>query len=340
VRRLAGVGRLADRRPEPRDLGPGDAAIRDLEERYDVVVVGSGLSGMAAAAAAAEAGAGVLLVDEYHLPGGHSIGYQADPDFSAMRDDLIARTEDAEKIHILRGTTAYGFYPPGRLMVGRGSASGMAAVSAKSFVIATGALDVTPLFENNDLPGVFGARAIRLFLERDGLLPAKNAVVYGTGAGLVDTAGLLMSRGIRVNALVDSYPAAPGGFDPRAAGLPPGTRIETAASLVRAEGDEWISRAVFEKSDGTSFSVPCDMLCIAVPGQPSFELPQQAGFDFRFAGDPAVPDLRVMQPTDDTAGNEGGARVFLTGEAAGIPDWKEKINHAVRAGVAAVEPTP
>ena len=122
--------------------------------------------------------------------------------------------------------------------------------------------------------------------------------------------------------------------------MPAGTRFETAATLIRAEGDGWIARAVFKGRDGNPFSLPCDLLCIATPGQPSFELAQQAGFNFRFSGDPGKPDLRVMQPTTDVVDEEGGCRVLLTGEAAGKLDWKEKINHAVRAGVAAVESAP
>jgi sarcosine oxidase subunit alpha len=342
VRRLAGVGRLANRGPETGNPRPVDQDIRELDERYDVVVVGSGLSGMAAAVAAGEAGAGVLLVDEYGFPGGHSIGFQEDTDLAAARDGLAWKIEETKNIKILRGATAFGFYPPGRLLLGRESgkddAGGMTTVSAASFIFATGAQDITPLFENNDLPGVFGARAIRLFLERDGLQPGEKAVIYGSGPGLANTAGLLRSRGIQVAAIVDGSVPVSADAPLQPAGLPDGTRFETASTLIRAEGNEWISRAVFKDRDGNPFSLPCDLLCIASPGQPSFELAQQAGFTFFLSGEPGKPDLRVMQPQTDVVDDEGGCRVLLTGEAAGKLDWKEKINHAVRAGVAAAGP--
>jgi sarcosine oxidase subunit alpha len=333
VRRMAGVGKINYTSNEPHLAPPFAPSLAALRERYDVVVIGAGVSGMSAALAAAEAGVDVLVVEEYAGPGGHSIGRGLDARAAASRDDLLKRLAISPKISVSTGTTAQGFYPPERLLLGHvdrdGRGDGLALVSASSLVLATGAQDVTPLFENNDLPGVFGARGLRLFLERDGLVPGRNAVVFGTGSSLQDTVRLLEAWGISVRAIVDARPVGSGGTTP----------LQTRERLVAAEGRDWVSSAVFENAGGDRWSVPCDLLCIAAPGQPAFELAQQAGFQFEFASGGAWPEgLEIMTPTADVLKIPSGSRVYLVGETAGRFETNAKIGHAADIGAAAARP--
>jgi sarcosine oxidase subunit alpha len=334
IRRMAGVGKIDHRKSERQPPPHADTFLANLRDRYDVVVVGAGVSGAATALAAAGAGADVLLVDEYANPGGHAIGHREDTEFAAARDDLIQRVEREASVTLALGTTAQGLYTPDRLLLGRegrrGSAGALVTVSASTFVFATGAQDVVPLFENNDLPGVFGARGARLFLERDRLVFGRTAVVYGAGPEVSEAAGLLRAHNIAVKAVVVATPAHP-------AGLPADTRVYSGAKLVRAEGREWISRAVFLAEDGNRVSLPCDALCIAGPGQPAFELAHQAGFHFAFAGDGTREDLAIVSPTTDVIENDSGSRRYLVGEASGRVEWKDKIDHATAVGTAAAQ---
>jgi len=343
VRRLAGVGRI-DNRPQPsRPLPPPPATLSGLRDQYGVVVVGAGVSGLSAALAAAGAGADVLLVDEYGVAGGHAIGRLADAGLASARDDLIRRVVDAAsdkpKVEMVAGTTAQGYYDPGRLLLGKGGSGatggGMKAVSADALEFATGARDLIPLFENNDLPGIMGSRGLRLFLERDGLVPGRHAVVYGTGVDLTDTVALLRAWGVGI-AAVALASAAPG---PGAFGLPPDVRKITGARLLGAEGRGWIERAVFDAGGRGPVTLPCDLLCVAVPGQPSFELAQQAGFVFQLQATVGREDLKVMVPTEDVLDDGTGPRRFLVGEASGRFDWNDKIAHAARVGAAAARIT-
>jgi sarcosine oxidase subunit alpha len=319
IRRLAGVGRIEHRSPEPHDVAPPDSFLAGLKPHYGVAVVGAGVSGMAAALAAAQAGAEVLLVDEYASPGGHSMGRRVDTELAVARDGLVRSIEVAGSVTLAPLTTALAFYAPDRLLLGReakgDAGTGMRSVTAGAFVFAGGALDTIPLFENNDTPGVFGSRGLRLFLERDGLVPGKCAVVYGTGFDLDEAVGLLRAWGIEVEAAVDA----------------------AHNKLVRAEGGDWIARAVFETDAGSRFTRPCDMLCVAVGGQPAFELAQQACFRFAFEdpGDPLRDDLKVMKPESDILDDGEGPCRFLVGESAGKRDWRIKVEHATRAGTAA-----
>jgi sarcosine oxidase subunit alpha len=354
IRRLAGVGKIDHSSNALHETPPPNPSFARLKLSYDVVVVGAGVSGLAAALGAANAGAQVLLVDEYKNPGGHSIGRGLEPGSVAARDDLLRRVRHAAGVETASGTIAQGFYPPDRLLLGHArqgeSEGGLKTVAAKAFVFATGAQDLVPLFENNDLPGVFGARGLRLFLERDGLVPGGNAVVYGAtvDSGVRQTVNLLREWNIAIDAIVVAdgpHDRSPGDArgdsglirreDARWESLGD-SRLYTGAKLVRAEGRGWISRAVFETGASTPLSVPSDLLCVAVPAQPAFELAQQAGFRYGFSPDSALrEDLEIMTPAVDVLEDESNPPRYLVGEAAGHFDWNSKIEHASSAGGAA-----
>ena len=364
IRRMAGVGRIDHSSNALHETPPPNPSFARLKQSYDVVVVGAGISGLAASLGAADAGAQVLLVDEYAVAGGHSIGRGLEPGGVRARDDLLDGVQHAAGVETATGTIAQGFYPPDRLLLGQvrhgESGGGLKTVAAKAFVFATGAQDLVPLFENNDLPGVFGARGLRLFLERDGLVPGHNAVVYGAAvdSGVRQTVNLLREWNIAIEAIVVADADGPG-FPDRthavtredARGDTIGdsrflrredarweTSLYTGAKLVRAEGRGWISRAVFETGASTPLSVPCDLMCIAVPAQPAFELAQQAGFRYGFSPDSAVrEDLEIMMPAVDVLDDGSNPPCYLVGEASGRFDWNSKIEHASSMGAEAAK---
>jgi len=318
LRKMAGVGRLSNTATtmnrtdieEHRKTAPSPKA------EYDTIVVGAGLSGMSAAIASAENGASVLLVDEYRQPGGNTIGFHNDDQRMSTRDDMIDKLRATQSIDYLPRTTAQAFYPPQTLLLGPGGAvsplgepsssstiAAMHRVRASSFVFATGAYDVVPLFENNDTPGIFGSRAIRLLVERDDLLPGSRAVVYGIGPQLETLRQYLEHHRIDVVATVD------------AADL----------KLVRASGEQWLSSVtVASRKSGESNTIQCDMMCIALPGQPAYELAYQAGFKFEMSGD-EITETRTMLPTTQSIQNDDGTSFFVVGELAGQTIWKQKI---------------
>jgi sarcosine oxidase subunit alpha len=189
-------------------------------------------------------------------------------------------------------------------MVSRGRPAMMERVRAGSVVLATGAFDTIPLFANNDMPGVFGTRGLRLFLERDGMALGTRALLYGSGREADDAAALLQSHGVAVV-----------------------SRIEDSR-LLGVDGRDWVRSARVETAGG-SRRVACDLVCVAVAGQPDFALTQQAGFAFALDG--VSGGLAVMRPTADRLERDG-QRVFLVGETAGIAEWVRKIEHAAAAG--------
>jgi sarcosine oxidase subunit alpha len=371
VRKMAGVGRLqgdVDRRV---DADP--ACDEDHDPRhdrrvgnfYDVIVVGAGITGMAAAISSAKKGAKVLLVDEYPFPGGHSIGFQSDPELAASRDNLIEGVDRQPSLRYHPRTTALGFYPPDTLLLGPGGSTGfepyagraqtstaiacptpqkvMKKVRARSFVFATGANDIVPVFENNDIPGIFGSRAIRLLLERDGLKPGSHAVVYGTGPALGETAELLLHHEVSVVALIDPSDRLDGLVS--SSDKLGGIQQISDTRVARVNGKDWIS-AVTVAGDkthgGTSSrerSFSCDLLCTAFAGQGAYELPHQAGFEFSLMATP-LDENRILLPAQTRFEPTPGAGIVyhIVGEAAGESVWTRKIDVGKEAGRDAAKP--
>jgi sarcosine oxidase subunit alpha len=303
---------------------------------------------MSAALSAAHHGLNVLLVDEYDFPGGHSFGYQSDAELVSARDSLSDKIKRHVAVTYLPGTTAQGFYPPDTLLLGPGGSAGfgtraaMTRVRARSFVFATGANDAVPLFENNDTPGIFGDRAMRLLLERDNLRPGRRAVVYGTDPAMHAAGELLLHHGIEIAALVDPAQEAPTGGP--GGGVFDKTRTIAGARITRASGGAWMTRASgrawirsveFSTPGGGKTALECDLLCVALPGQPSYELSYQAGIEYALSDAP-IDELRVMRPVAARGAAEDGSSAFwVTGEAAGETDWRKKIEDGTRAGVEA-----
>jgi sarcosine oxidase subunit alpha len=311
---------------------------------------------LSAALSAARGGASVLLVDEYAHGGGHSLGYHHESEIGSVRDDLVVKTLAHTLIEHMPQTTAQAFYPPKTLLVGPGGAVtpsrdprsetesasetlvGLHRVNASAFIFATGAYDTIPLFDNSDTAGIFGSRAIRLFLERDGLKPGSRAVVYGTGRALGDLSHYLVRHKIDIAAVVDaSAPPAGSGED-----LPRGVRCFKNSRVDEANGGEWLSSVTVVESHANSdrskkHVIPCDLLCIAFPGQGAYELAYQAGFKFEMSSDPLLEN-KVMLPSTSSTRSDNGVPFFVIGELAGQRAWRDKVIAGEDAGSRTAQP--
>ncbi|HET9702125.1 MAG TPA: 2Fe-2S iron-sulfur cluster-binding protein, partial [Burkholderiales bacterium] len=140
-RRLTGLGRLDFSAPRVR-----------THKRYDfcdVLVVGAGPSGIAAALAAAEAGAEVVVADENARPGGSGL-YQLAGDATSAQPirDLLKAIAGQPRIRLRCGTLAAGYYADH--WVPLVDAERMTKMRARSVVVATGAFEQPAVFRNND----------------------------------------------------------------------------------------------------------------------------------------------------------------------------------------------
>ena len=210
IRRAAGLGR------PPTELDPDRYASRHLHT--DVLVVGAGPAGIAAARAAAASGARVVLVDENAEMGGALL---SDPgvriDGAPAWDWLEARLGElrAMGVRLMTRTTAIGYWH--RNMVGlcerltdhmdappkSAPRERLWRVRAGEVVLAQGALEKPLVFSGNDRPGVMLAGAAQTFLHRYGVRVGDRAVAVTSHDSAWHAALDLADAGTAVAAIVD-----------------------------------------------------------------------------------------------------------------------------------------
>ena len=184
-----------------------------MKDHSDIVVVGAGPAGMAAATVAAEHGACVLLLDEQPLAGGQiyrAVSHQTltdrgilGPDYYRGRDLVSGlQTSGAEYV---AGATVWQVSPEREIGV---SKDGIARLlTAKQVILATGAQERPFPVPGWTLPGVMTAGGAQVLLKSAGLA-APEAVFAGTGPLLYLVANQYRKAGIPIRAILDTTPYA------------------------------------------------------------------------------------------------------------------------------------
>ena len=243
IRRAAGLGKA----PEGRDPD----TYEQIHVHCDVLVIGGGVAGLAAAEAAAANGAKVIIADENpHLGGladisGGTIDGQSLPDWSAATG---AKLYAAENVHVLNRTTVVGHWHHNFVMLFERVADHDPAllsqgvprhrlwkVRAHQVILATGSIERPIAFANNDRPGVMLASAARGMVERYGVAPGSNGVVFTNNDDAYQTAIVLKDAGVGVR-VVDSRGRAEGALPNKAREM--GIPVD-AGSVISAVNTSW-----------------------------------------------------------------------------------------------------
>ena len=186
----------------------------------DVLVVGAGPAGLAAAREASRSGARVMLLDERAEAGGtllDTAGEQIDGlDSSQWIEQVTGELAAAEETTHLQRTTVFGSYDANYLIAaqrrtvhldgpaGPGvSRERIWHIRAQQVVLATGAHERPIVFENNDRPGIMLAGAVRSYLNRYGVRAGQQIVVATTNDSVYPLVSELAATG-GVVAVIDA----------------------------------------------------------------------------------------------------------------------------------------
>jgi thioredoxin reductase len=325
--------------PPPRDPFALDGKLPAPESRFEVVVVGAGPAGIAAAIAAAQGGAGVLLVDENPVPaatmgldvplffGGRMTGAVQNRD--RMLEQVVGASPGLAEafelgVEVALGTCAWGVFVrgyglqalPGRL-IGLADEDRAWMVGFDRLILAAGARDLPLAFPGWDQPGVMGAVALHSLMTRYHAFSGRRIVILGSDRLGLETALLALDRGLEVAALVEVRDQVQGPADLAEAVRASGVEILTGHVVRGAEGGsegvERVQLAPVGEPRGAGRAITCDTICLAVGQVPSVEL-------LGAAGAPLSPrtTLGGYTPTLAGAAVEGLADVFGAGDAAGL----------------------
>ncbi len=330
-----------------RSAGLRRAAVESDPDHYDhshgfcdVLVVGAGPAGLAAALSAGRVGARVILVEENPWLGG-ALNLENDriDDMPAAQwiEATKAELGVLENVKVMSRTVLFGYYD-GNVMGALERVNDHVAppyvdrprqrlwtIRAREIVIAAGAHERPIVFDNNDKPGVMLSSAVRAYVDRFGVAPGKKVAIVTNNDDAYLTAFQLHAAGIEVPVIADAR-VKPGELVIKARAL--GIRVETDCLPYEAQGYLGVSNLLLQRSDGSLIEkIACD--CIAVSGgySPNVHLVSQSGvrpvWDEQILG--FIPDapLRPERSAGACKGTYDLAGCLREGHEAGLAAAKE-----------------
>jgi sarcosine oxidase, subunit alpha len=343
IRKTAGLGHA----PEGRDPD----AYENFHVHCDVLVVGGGVAGLAAAESAAATGAKVIVADENPQFGGIADicgGTLDGKPQTAWVAEKVSSLSAAENVHLLPRTTVVGHWHHNYLMLFERVADHDPAllregaprhrlwkVRAKQVILAAGAIERPIAFANNDRPGIMLASAARAMVERYSVSPGVEGIVFTNNDDAYQTALVLKAAGIGVR-VVDSRGRAEGALveKARAAGID--VAVSSVVSAVEGNlGVTAVRVAAYRKGQGrviTERKISCDFIAMSGGFNPALHLWCHNGGKIKF--DDGLQSFRPDRHQDPitSVGAANGtfalAEILAEASAAGETVAKRKTKAA------------
>nr|Q9AGP1.1 RecName: Full=Sarcosine oxidase subunit alpha; Short=Sarcosine oxidase subunit A; AltName: Full=Sarcosine oxidase (5,10-methylenetetrahydrofolate-forming) subunit alpha; AltName: Full=Tetrameric sarcosine oxidase subunit alpha; Short=TSOX subunit alpha [Arthrobacter sp.]AAK16489.1 sarcosine oxidase subunit A [Arthrobacter sp. 1IN] len=310
----------------------------------DVLVVGAGPAGLAAAREASRSGARVLLLDERAEAGGSlrdAAGEQIDgQDAAAWIDATAAELASAAETTHLQRTTVLGSYDANYVIAAQRrtvhldapSGAGVSReriwhIRANQVVLATGAHERPIVFQNNDRPGIMLAGAVRSYLNRYGVRAGTRIVVATTNDSAYPLVADLAASG-GVVAVVDARTTVSAAA---AEAVGAGVRVITGSVVADTEANEsgeLSAVVVAELGEDRELGAPqrfeADVLAVAGGFNPVVHLHSQRQGKL-------VWDTSIHAFVPDTA----VANQHLAGALTGLFDTASALSTGAATGAAA-----
>jgi len=304
--------------------------------KADLIIVGAGPAGMAAARCAAEAKLSVLVLDEQPSPGGQI--YRDVDRASAVRGDILGRdfTDGQtltrglqhERITHLKGAVVWQIEDGTRVAFTQDGKAALA--TGQRIILATGALERPMPVPGWTLPGVMTAGSAQILLKQSGIA-CERAVLVGSGPLLYLVATQMVRAGVPPLALVETqtktdlikslrhvggalrgWPYLLKGLkmlaELRRAGIP----RHVGATHIAVEGDQCAQAVTFQIGN-TKHRIECDVVLMHHGVVPNTQAARS--IDIPHNWDDAQ---NCFAPKSDAWGRSSVATVFIAGDGAGI----------------------
>jgi sarcosine oxidase subunit alpha len=285
MRQLTGIGETPEEIPEDLDVIPTS---KEMETEF--LVIGGGPAGLSGAIEAGEHGVNVAIIDDKPMLGGQLVKqthtFFSDVKYAAgkrgfnLGKQMINKVEQMDNVEMLPNTTAVGYYPNENIMLLVGPNNSSIRVKAKKYLVATGAYENNLVFENNDLPGVYGAGGVQTLLNVYGIKPGNRGIIIGTGNVALMVAYHLIQAGVEVLGVYAPSFRRIKGYPVHAAKIRRhGVPIITRHTIKAALGSNRVTGAVivgldekYNEIEGSEEKIDCDFICIGVGLTPAYDL--------------------------------------------------------------------
>ncbi|MCK5761358.1 MAG: FAD-dependent oxidoreductase [Candidatus Izimaplasma sp.] len=310
----------------------------------DLVIIGGGPAGLSAAKMAAESGLKSLIIERNFQVGGQLVKqthmfFGSEKQYAKTRGINIAKilVKDVLKysdlIEIMTDTSVVGIYKD--KVVTLLHKDKYIKIKTNAIIIATGASEKVLAFENNDLPGIYGAGAVQTLMNVHGVLPGQSVVMVGSGnIGLIVSYQLIQA-GVNVQCVLEASKTI-GGYKVHASKLKRlGVDIKTSYSIKKAIGKDYLEKIIIGKLDdkwefieGTEEELVVDSLCISVGLSPLSSLLSMIGTDMKY-----VNHLGGLVPLINKNHETSIENVFVAGDVCGIEEASSAIVEGYLTGL-------
>ena len=315
IRRAAGLGRL----------DPGEsvhaAPAETVHDHADVLVVGAGVAGLAAAHRLGAAGLRVLLTDQDVTLGA---GALLDARWTDWREATIGALARLPTVRSLTATTVLGAYghgvfgaletlSPGEEARFGGLRERLRVIRVQRVIIATGAPERLIAFPGNDVPGVILAGAALSYLRRYGVAVGKRPVLFANNDEAYEALFALDAAGVRAAGVID--PRTESLAMARARSL--GVEVHRGALVVGVAGRRAVrALTVADLTGQRRRTIEADCLLMSGGHTPSTALAAQLGAPLKWQ----VPIAAFLAELAPAAGCVAGAARGVFGLAAAVRD--------------------
>ncbi|MEO5509697.1 MAG: FAD-dependent oxidoreductase [Longimicrobiales bacterium] len=285
----------------------------------DVLIIGAGPAGIAAACIAAETGASVVVIDENPRPGGqiwrhisrHTLPGQAKYWLHRLDKSRARVHTGTSVVDITRGNAHFAIRTAGIVET---------VLLAKTVILATGARELFLPFPGWTLPGITGVGGGQALLKSGTPMAGKRVIIAGSGPLLLPVAAAFAAAGAHVSHILEQAPGhrvtrfALGLWRSPMRGVHAviyrsktmGSRYRTGTWVTAAEGQDRVRAAII--TDGRrTWTERCDMLCVGYGLIPQLEIAQIAECDTAFGR--VVADAQMSTTV---------AGIFAAGESSGV----------------------
>ena len=311
--------------------GFGEASIKHDKERYehkyeycDLLITGSGPSGLASAYAAAKNGARVILAEDKPRYGGSlltsdvNIGNQTGVEWS---EKIIAELKSMPNVIVKNRSQVFGYYDHNMLVMSERISDHLPKtqkylpkqrlwyIRAKEVLISSGSIERPLVFGNNDTPGVMLSSAAKEYMRVYGVLVGKKPLVFTNNDSGYETAIEFKKNGI-IPVILDTRKEPSSDIINEAKNL--GIEIRYSHVVVAAKGYKKVKSADIAKiSDNKKEllsieNIECDCICVSGFWTPSIHLASQSGNKSEFSEkiDAFVPNKSKQK--ENTIGSANG----------------------------------